>query len=133
MFLLPAQPSAPLSHACTHRANSRDLDAIHKMLSALRHRGPCARALTQTRLFTSSPRITSPANSQTVVEQPPTVANSSLLRTERADALWTPGLRWQDEEQVGVGFPKARVQDREIKETDLQDVEDGGRATEKLK
>ncbi|GAA5965312.1 hypothetical protein JCM8115_002251 [Rhodotorula mucilaginosa] len=102
------------------------------MLSALRSRGTRARALTHTRLFTSSPRISAPANSQTVVEQPPTVANSSLLRTERSEALWTPGLRWQDEEHVGVGFPKGREQDREIKEADLQDIEDGGRATEKL-
>ncbi|KWU46487.1 pyruvate dehydrogenase [Rhodotorula sp. JG-1b] len=80
------------------------------MLSAFRSRGTPARALTHTRLFTSSPRTSTPANSQTVVEQPPTVANSSLLRPERSEALWTPGLRWQDEEHVG----------------------DGGRPTEKL-
>lgn len=105
------------------------------MLAALRssvsRTAPTSRQ--HARSLASSSRRTSPANSQTVVAQPPTVANSSLLRTDRAEALWTPGLRWQDEEQVGVGFPKGRQQDREIKETDLADVEAGGRATEKLK
>ncbi|BGP46124.1 hypothetical protein JCM10450v2_001964 [Rhodotorula kratochvilovae] len=85
-----------------------------------------------TRSLSSSLPRASPANSHTAVALPPTVANSSLLRTARDDALWTPGLRWRDEEQVGVGFATERSADREIKESDLRAEDEGGRVTEKM-
>ncbi|BGP38031.1 hypothetical protein JCM10449v2_001958 [Rhodotorula kratochvilovae] len=85
-----------------------------------------------TRSLSSSLPRASPANSHTAVALPPTVANSGLLRTARDDALWTPGLRWRDEEQVGVGFATERSADREIKESDLRAEDEGGRVTEKM-
>jgi len=85
-----------------------------------------------TRSLSSSLPRSSPANSHTAVAVPPTVANSSLLLTNRDEALWTPGLRWRDEEQVGVGFagPEAAT---ELKESDLRAEDEGGRVTEKMK
>ncbi|GAA6051160.1 hypothetical protein JCM3770_002568 [Rhodotorula araucariae] len=85
-----------------------------------------------TRSLSSSLTRSSPANSRTAVAVPPTVANSSLLRTAREDALWTPGLLWRDEEHVGVGHATARSVDREIKESDLRAEDEGGRVTEKM-
>ncbi|KAJ8295520.1 2-oxoisovalerate dehydrogenase subunit beta, mitochondrial [Rhodotorula toruloides] len=83
-------------------------------------------------LSRSAPRSYSPANSKTAVALPPTVANSSLLRTSRDDALWTPGLLWRDEEHVGVGRSEEAKRDRELKEDDLRPEEEGGRPTEKM-
>ncbi|GAA5835309.1 hypothetical protein JCM9279_004503 [Rhodotorula babjevae] len=84
-----------------------------------------------TRSLSSSLPRSSPANSHTAVAVPPTVANSSLLLTSREAALWTPGLRWRDEEQVGVGFAEAESA-TELKESDLRAEDEGGRATEKM-
>lgn len=86
------------------------------------------------RLLSTSPRLAAPANSKIVTPPAPTVANSSLLRTTRDDSLWTPGLLWQDETEVTVGYSNVRRQDRELKEADLVPVENGGqRETEKMK
>ncbi|GAA5833200.1 hypothetical protein JCM11251_005172 [Rhodosporidiobolus azoricus] len=82
--------------------------------------------------FSTRTPLASPANSHTNVELPPTVANSSLLLRSREDALWTPGLRWNDEEQVGVGVSAGRDGERELKETDLRPEDEGGRPTEKM-
>jgi len=80
------------------------------------------------RSLSTTRAISAPANSKIVTPPAPTVANSSLLRTNRQDSLWTPGLLWRDEAQVGVGFPEERQQDREITEEDFR-----LRETEKMK
>ncbi|KAK4058860.1 hypothetical protein OIO90_000306 [Microbotryomycetes sp. JL221] len=59
----------------------------------------------------------------------PTVATSQLLKQTREDALWTPGLKWRDEEQVVVGTDSEAVA---LAESDLRPVDDGGRDTSKM-
>ncbi|GAA5888144.1 hypothetical protein JCM6882_000295 [Rhodosporidiobolus microsporus] len=93
---------------------------------------PRPRPAALARPFSTFPRLPSPANSQTNVDLPPTVANSSLLLRAREDALWTPGLRWRDDEVVGVGATAGRDQERELKEGDLRPEDEGGRPTEKM-
>lgn len=61
----------------------------------------------------------------------PTVATSKFMRQSREDALWTPGLRWRDEEQVDVG--RIPEDSPAVAETDLRSVEEGGRETAKMK
>jgi len=85
------------------------------------------------RSISTTRAISAPANSKIVTPPAPTVANSSLLRTNRQDSLWTPGLLWRDEDHVGVGFSDQRNKERELKEGDLRDFETGGRETEKMK
>ena len=63
---------------------------------------------------------------------PPTVATSALLRQSRNDALSTPGIKWRDEEEVGVGSI-AESDVRGTTKDDLRDVELGGRETKKMK
>lgn len=105
-----------------------------KMLARTALRRGATLAGTQRRaLSRSAPHSYSPANSKTAVALPPTVANSSLLRMSRDDALWTPGLLWRDEEHVGVGRSEEAKRDRELKEDDLRPEEEGGRPTEKMK
>lgn len=103
------------------------------MLSAVRRSANRATTRSLSRSLATSSRHNAPANAQTAVAQPPSVANSHLLRTDRTEALWTPGLKWRDEEQIGVGFPKDGGRNCELQETDLREVEEGGRPTEKLK
>jgi hypothetical protein len=52
------------------------------------------------------------------------------MRQSREDALWTPGLRWRDEEQVDVG--RIPEDSPAVAETDLRSVEEGGRETAKM-
>jgi len=80
------------------------------------------------RSISTTRAISAPANSKIVTPPAPTVASSSLLSVNRETALWTQGLLWRDEAQVGVGFPEERKQDRELKEEDLR-----LRETEKMK
>ncbi|GAA5996313.1 uncharacterized protein JCM10292_007528 [Rhodotorula paludigena] len=91
-----------------------------------------ARALRPRRNFSTARPRCSPENSKTAVALPPTVANSSLLRSTRDDALWTPGLLWRDGDRVGVGHAAERRGDREIQEVDLRAEDEGGRPTEKM-
>ncbi|GAA6060531.1 hypothetical protein JCM10212_006895, partial [Sporobolomyces blumeae] len=85
------------------------------------------------RSLSTSVTRSAPANSNTNVPPAPTVANSSLLRTSRTDALSTPGLSWRDEDHVEVGFPQGALEDRRVKPDDLRPVEEGGkRETEKM-
>ncbi|BGP13918.1 hypothetical protein JCM10213_002562 [Rhodosporidiobolus nylandii] len=104
------------------------------MLSPHLLRSAYLRALPRSslRLLSSSPVLPSPANAHITIPVPPTVADSSLLRTTREDALWTPGLLWRDEEQVGVGDGVPRRAEGELKEADLRPVDEGGRPTEKM-
>ncbi|GAA5875451.1 hypothetical protein JCM16303_000628 [Sporobolomyces ruberrimus] len=91
------------------------------------------RSIANRRLLSTSRPALAPANSKIVTPPAPTVANSSLLRTTREESLWTPGLLWRDEGQVGVGFSEQRNQERELKEADLLSVDAGGqRDTEKM-
>ncbi|GAA6016493.1 hypothetical protein JCM10207_002816 [Rhodosporidiobolus poonsookiae] len=85
------------------------------------------------RPFASSSFRQTPANAQTNVALPPTVANSALLKTSREDALWTPGLAWRDDELVGVQEGEAAgLPTKELREVDLHAEDDGGRVTEKM-
>ncbi|KAK4053787.1 hypothetical protein OIV83_001443 [Microbotryomycetes sp. JL201] len=82
------------------------------------------------RWLTTSP-VSSSANAQKTVvpEQMPTVATSQLLKQTREDALWTPGLRWRDQDQVAVG----KAEDAQaLAEHDLKPVDEGGRETSKM-
>lgn len=129
------------SLAAASPPHARAVLAFHSLSHSLSHPAKpdmlTQRALKEfarsaTRSLSSSLPRPSPANSHTAVALPPTVANSGLLRTARDEALWTPGLRWRDEDRVGVGFaaPQAAA---ELQESDLRAEDEGGRPTEKMK
>lgn len=119
---------------------------VHRLFGSKRHSHRLAMLTTTTcaatgrlallsrissRLISTSPPLRTPVNAQVNLPLPPSVANSSLLRTTREDALWSPGLLWRDEsEVVGCGLPGSK-HSRELRESDLRAEEQGGRGTEK--
>ncbi|KAI5479547.1 2-oxoisovalerate dehydrogenase E1 component, beta subunit [Pseudohyphozyma bogoriensis] len=77
-----------------------------------------------------APRLRSSSSSASAAGVP-SVATSAFLAQSRQQALSTPGLMFRDAENVRVGIAKPGEM-REVSETDLDDVEMGGRDTKKM-
>ncbi|KAM0753867.1 pyruvate dehydrogenase [Meredithblackwellia eburnea MCA 4105] len=98
-------------------------------LKLRRPRVALAQAVTVTHRRTLASHPHPLAQPHSVAVPPPTMANSSLLKHNRINALNTPGLLWRDDEEISLNGPRTV---RGTTDQDTQDVQQGGRETTKM-